>query len=398
MNLPEMYALRKRMEALCSLCDTLEEKGFWMASGRIPFREAFRLDLANFCMYISASDGRVSGGEVLFFKVALGFETSIDELISTIKEQGIYSESFETKVPLTIKTLVSAERELAAAGIDVDGITDNFVDFYYDLGCGMIQADDDVADNELRDLNIYMSTIYNYAGSSNRRIAERRSSKSSSSSSSSSDSFDRTGLILPNLDFETVRVNGFGNKVVTDVELPSCAMFVTAKHSMGDSNFSVCYYDGDGDRSSYFVNEIGNYEGTILFNNSRAEEGSGIIEVEADGKWSLEFIAIPRAVGLSGSSNVKGRGCTVCDAFVGNGKPNVVKFKHDGDSNFCVRIISEDGDNEMLVNEIGFYSGEKVMKLEKGVRYFILVEADGNWSVDVGMGDVQKYCGLKENC
>lgn len=396
MNLPEMYALRKRMDALCSLCDTLEEKGFWMASGRIPFRQAFRLDLANFCMYISASDGRVTGGEALFFKVALGFDTSIDELISTIKEQGIYSESFETKVPLTIKTLVAAERELAEAGIDVEGITDNFIDFYYDLGCGMIQADD-VADNELKDLNIYMSTLYNYAGSSNRRIAERRSSQSSSGSNLSAPSVDRTGPILPNLNFETVKISGFGNKVVSDIELPSCALFVTAKHAMGDSNFSVCYYDGDGNRSSYFINEIGNYEGTILFNNSRAEEGSGIIEVEADGKWSLEFIAIPRAVGLSGSSNVKGHGCTVCDAFVGNGKPNVVKIKHDGDSNFCVRIISEDGDNKMLVNEIGFFSGEKVMKLEKGIRYFILVEADGNWAVDVGMGDAQKYCGLKEN-
>ena len=394
MSLPEMYALRKRMDALCTLCDTLEEKGFWMGSGRVPFREMFRLDLANFCMYLSASDGRVSGGEVLFFKIALGFDTSIDELIATIKEQGIYSEKFEQEVPLTIKTLVAAERELARAGVDVDGITKNFADFYYDLGCGMIQADGDLDDNELRDLNIYMSTIYDYAGIDG-RVASRRTERTSSSPAAN---VDRTGPILPNLDFRTVKVNGFGNKVIPDVELPSCAMFVTAKHTMGDSNFSACYYDGDGDQSSYFVNEIGNYEGTVLFNNSDASEGSGIVEVEADGKWSLEFIAIPKAVGLSGSSNVRGRGCTVCDAFMGNGKPNIVKVKHDGDSNFCVNIISEDGDNDLIINEIGFYSGEKVVKLEKGVRYFIVVEADGNWSVDFGMGHSQQYCSLKENC
>lgn len=396
MNLPQMYGLRKQMDALCVLCDTLEEKGLWIGSGKIPFRESFRLDLAQFCMYLSASDGRVSGGEVLFFKVALGFDTTIDELISTIKKEGVYSESFESKVPLTIRTLVEMESKLIAAGIDAAGITDNFINFYYDLGCGMIQADDDVNDNELRDLNIYMSTLYNYAGSSNRRVAARNS-EPDRSLESTNNAIERTGRILPNLDFETVKLNGFGSKVISDIELPSCAMFVTAKHEMGESNFWIYYYDGEGNKSRAFVNEIGDYSGTTFFNNSNAEEGSGIIEVEADGKWSLEFIAIPRAIGLNGSSNVKGHGSTVSDAFVGNGKPNVIKFKHDGESNFCVRAISENGGNNLLVNEIGFYSGEKVLKLDKGLRYFLIIEADGNWSVDFGLGEPQKYCGLKDN-
>ena len=392
MNLPEMYGLRKRMDALCVLCDTLEEKGLWLGTGRIPFREAFRLDLAQFCMYLSASDGKINGGEVLFFKVALGFDTSIDELIGTIKEEGIYSEAYENQVPFTIKTLLEMENKLVDNGIDVAGITDNFVDFYYDLGCGIIQADGDIDDNELRDLNIYMSTIYNYAGSSNRRVAERRDCDNGYGNNE-----NRTGKILPNLDFETVKVNGFGNKVLPDIELPSCAMFVTAKHEMGSSNFWAHYYDGEGNKSRAFVNEIGDYEGTTLFNNSNANTGSGILEVEADGKWSLEFMAIPRTVGLEGSSNVKGHGNTVCDAFIGNGKPNIVKFMHDGTSNFCVRIISEEGENNLLVNEIGFYSGEKVFKLEKGMRYFLIIEADGNWTVDFGMGDAQKYYSIKEN-
>lgn len=28
-----MYGLRKRMDALCVLCDTLEEKGLWLGTG-----------------------------------------------------------------------------------------------------------------------------------------------------------------------------------------------------------------------------------------------------------------------------------------------------------------------------------------------------------------------------
>lgn len=389
-----MYELRKKMDSFCELCDTIEGTGLWPGAGKLRFREAFRLDLAHFCMYLSAADGRVSGGEVMFFKIALGFDTSIDELIRIIKEEGLYSEEFENRVPLTIGVLKEIEDKLVARGIDIAGQTEQFIQFYYEVGCGMIQSDDDLGDNELRDLNIYMDNLYNFAGVVNRRIAERRGGGSSSGSSS----IPKTGPILPNLDFETISVNGFGNRVITDIELPSVAMLVTAKHSMGDSNFWANYYDGDGNKSRAFVNEIGEYSGTVLFNNSGAESGSGIIEVEADGKWSLEFIAIPRAIQLDGSSNVRGHGCVATDAFEGNGRPNVIKFKHDGDSNFAVRIISDEGDNDLLVNEIGYYSGEKVFKLEKGTRYFLLVEADGNWSVDFGMGDAQEYCGLKENC
>ena len=292
-------------------------------------------------------------------------------MIEHIKKEGIYSESFENSVPTTISFIKSAEDKLVESGVKVAGTTDQFVQFYYDLGCAAVQADDDIDDNELKNLNIYMNTIYNFVGTVDRKIAERGSSDSNATSYDNQT--EHIGKILPNLDFSTIKLAGFGSKVCTDVELPNCALFVTAIHTLGDSNFSVCYYDSDGNESSYFINEIGEYQGTILFDNSNAEKETGIIEVKADGKWSLEFIAIPNAVGINGSSNINGHGSTVSDAFAGNGKPNVVKIKHLGESNFCVRVISDDGDNDMIINEIGLYSGEKVVKLQKGVRYFWLL-------------------------
>lgn len=394
MNVGQMYELRKKMDKICELCDTIEGTGLWPAAGRIRFKEAFRLDLARFCMYLCASDGKVSGGEVLFFKIALGFDSSIDEIIRIIKEEGLYSENFEKKVPLTISVLKDIEDNLVAKGINIKGQTEQFIQFYYEVGCGLIQADDDLADNELRDLNIYMNTLYDFAGVVNRTVAERRSGGSSNYNGDSA--VPKSGPILPNLDFPTIKVNGFGNRVITDVELPSIAMLVTARHTMGTSNFWAHYYDGDGNKSTAIINEIGKYSGTILFNNSKAESGSGILEVEADGKWSLEFMAIPRAIKLGGSSNVRGKGCVATDMFEGNGKPNVIKCKHDGTSNFVVRIISDEGDNKLLINEIGYFSGQKVCKLEKGIRYFMLIQADGSWSVDFGLGDSEVYCGLKE--
>ena len=82
-----------------------------------------------------------------------------------------------------------------------------------------------------------------------------------------------------------------------------------------------------------------------------------------------------------------GHGDTITPLFEGNGGPNVVNLIHRGRSNFIVKIYDEDGNCENLVNEIGLFSGTKVMKLQKNVRYFAYVQADGDWSIDFGHGE-----------
>ena len=68
----------------------------------------------------------------------------------------------------------------------------------------------------------------------------------------------------------------------------------------------------------------------------------------------------------------------------------IVTAKHtSGSRNFIVDVYDEDGHCENIVNEIGFFSGEKVMKLQKNIRYFAIVQADGGWSIDLGRGDSQ---------
>lgn len=60
MNVGEMYDLRTKLNSLCELCDSIEGTGLWPGAGKVRLRDLYRFELANFCMYLAASDGHVS--------------------------------------------------------------------------------------------------------------------------------------------------------------------------------------------------------------------------------------------------------------------------------------------------------------------------------------------------
>jgi len=388
MNLGAMNSARTELDNVCMLCDAMEEKGLWPLAGKAELKELLRQDLAKFCMYLTASDGKVTGSEALFFKIALGYEMSIDDLIYHIKSENLYSTDFESEVPLIIKMIKGISNILAEAGMDADALVNVFARLYMTMGATIIECDDEVTDQEKEDLNIYMNMVYDYIGADNTRdLYDGARTGNRIKGSGAVRAAVRTGKILQNLDFETLNYSGFGSKVIQNVNLPDHAMVVTARHTSGRSNFIVRYYDSAGDNAGAFVNEIGEYYGTTIFNNSKSEPGTGILQIEADGRWSLSFISLPNAVKPAGSSNMAGHGDTITPLFEGNGGPNVVNLIHRGRSNFIVKIYDEDGNCEILVNEIGLFSGTKVMKLQKNVRYFAYVQADGDWSIDFGHGE-----------
>ena len=64
---------------------------------------------------------------------------------------------------------------------------------------------------------------------------------------------------------------------------------------------------------------------------------------------------------------------------------------HDGNSNFAVELFSADGKSqELLVNEIGLYTGKKAIGVKKGniigARpgiHILCITANGNWAVSI---------------
>lgn len=82
------------------------------------------------------------------------------------------------------------------------------------------------------------------------------------------------------------------------------------------------------------------------------------------------------------SYQFSGNGNDVTDNFATEGGLVVLDFQHDGESNFQVQAVSNNGDEEYLVNHIGAYDGEVALYLPSD-NYQLDVTADESWSADV---------------
>ena len=63
------------------------------------------------------------------------------------------------------------------------------------------------------------------------------------------------------------------------------------------------------------------------------------------------------------SEVISGRGYSVINCQLRPGR-TVIQLTHQGDSNFIIQLHDDEGDREYLVNEIGFYSGSKLITVD----------------------------------
>lgn len=194
-----------------------------------------------------------------------------------------------------------------------------------------------------------------------------------------------TSAGIPESSFALFTVRGTGSKVIRDISLPPVVCVTHMLHS-GSSNFIAHYYDASGSRT-LLSNEIGVIDSYQVFDaTGNSGTDGGMLEVDADGSWSITFMPIADKVSRSEKSSFSGRGDDVVGSFTASGL-TVCKGGHRGDSNFIVEVyeLSETGGRVALAfNEIGTCSGETVLRTEAGKRYFFNVVADGSWQLEVG--------------
>lgn len=198
----------------------------------------------------------------------------------------------------------------------------------------------------------------------------------------------KTALCSVSVAAAPIEFSGRGDKVINNVNIPFGSYYAELTHN-GERNFiSKLYY---GEKSyDYFSlsNEIGKCSLQVaLFNNGNAAINNGMLEVEADGDWTIKI----KPVTGTTTTNVKGSGQVVTGIFRAKFSRVAVNLSHSGDRNFIAKVIKYNGtksyDYESLANEIGDYSGQKVVQLIPGVQYYFYVIADGNWTIDFGEGD-----------
>ena len=167
MNYQDLLEAKKYFDNIAELCDTLDAGNWWEKPDDcdLTLRQILECDIANFIMYLSASDGVLSAEEVQAYRVITGFGgDNVETIKKHIQENNIYSMDFESEPPLIMKLLSTAERNAILCGLKLESsILQGMVAFYGIIGQIIVSIDGGITYNEKRDLNIIMDTIKGFA-------------------------------------------------------------------------------------------------------------------------------------------------------------------------------------------------------------------------------------------
>jgi hypothetical protein len=164
---------------------------------------------------------------------------------------------------------------------------------------------------------------------------------------------------------------GRGDKVLkfTAIDGPMVAR-ITAKSS---SNFAVTAYAGTS-YDDLLVNEIGNYSGRVYLN-----PGVDRLKIESNGNWTVQLLPLEAARLWDGQAGISGKGDNV--VVLSGGAFGTTTIKNKGRSNFAVIAYGESGEYlDLLVNEIGSYSGEVLLPLDDSI-VLVVQDVGGTWSM-----------------
>ena len=194
---------------------------------------------------------------------------------------------------------------------------------------------------------------------------------------------------------EPIEFSGQGDDVSSKFTLEEGITIITMTHS-GESNFAIKLLDNTGGLVDLLVNEIGVFDGSVAIgvredNIIGAKPGIHLLDITADSSWTV-LIEQPRPTSAKALPiSINGKGCGVSPFFVLDEGLTIFNMTHDGDSNFAITLLSVDGKvAELLVNEIGSYSGKKAVGVKQGNiigarpgMHILSITADGNWTVSI---------------
>ena len=140
-----LYQVKNGLEQVYKVLDNVEEGGGKPDGLNASLRDAFKTELMEFLLYLSASDGHVSSSER-----------------DLINENEIYSTKFESTLPLTLRITTVFDKKMqlvsSVVGQSIEAITPAILKFYAGLG-EMFTEIDGKSTNEKKDLEIYIHNI-----------------------------------------------------------------------------------------------------------------------------------------------------------------------------------------------------------------------------------------------
>lgn len=180
------------------------------------------------------------------------------------------------------------------------------------------------------------------------------------------------------------RFSGSGSKVTAAFTVDGPLALLDMTHG-GRGNFIVWILDArSGEMVELPANVIGKYDGS-RYASLAFGSGRYVLEVTADGPWSVTVRDPPTGGARSTPADLGGKGDAALPPVRLDAGLVRVAASHSGSGNFIVWLYDEDGYAvDLLVNEIGRWNGEGAVGIPASGRYYFDVQADGGWSLDVG--------------
>ncbi len=185
---------------------------------------------------------------------------------------------------------------------------------------------------------------------------------------------------------EPIELPGAGVAATQPFQLESGLTIVRMTHQ-GSANFIVDLLDENGARVAPMgiANVIGPIEGSQAVQVPRA--GQHLLNVQADGPWSFR-IEQPRPTDADvlPTTSFSGNAKTATELFWLSGGLHTVQLTHQGDANFIVDLLDENGVSVVpmgVVNEIGPFQGSQAVTIPDGGIYLFQVEANGPWTIEI---------------
>ncbi|MFC3957137.1 hypothetical protein [Halovivax cerinus] len=175
---------------------------------------------------------------------------------------------------------------------------------------------------------------------------------------------------------------GEGSEIREGIEIDGGLTVVRAAYDGPEiGTFIVEFVPEEGDVGDLFQNQLEPYEGERA---AAVEAGTYVVDVEADGEWSLAVYQPRAESGNSPPVEVSGETDRVFGPYEFGGT-HVATGSHTGEGNFIVEVVPMEvgqfgGFSELVFNEIGAVDGIETAFQYEGIGW-VGVRADGEWTL-----------------
>jgi len=156
--------LKKLIDTLEGTCDAYDKiSGDKNPDQDITTRNVLRFDLTMYLMYLSASDSTISWQEAKYINDYFEWNFSTEDIKKLITKNRVYSTEYESSVPQIMKLFVTIDKATYDAGQQPEiALSEMLYVVYEQIGKEFLACDENIAENEVRDLTIYLTTLRNY--------------------------------------------------------------------------------------------------------------------------------------------------------------------------------------------------------------------------------------------